>query len=122
MSAAAYIRVSTEDQAAEDACGLDAQKESIEKYFTNNSFELGKIFQYTVSGALEEIIPPCQIGRDSMYGFDLSFNKIEDPCPNASILTLTPEIKADSDVSYGVHSESGLLPKTKARHGTAKLE
>jgi DNA invertase Pin-like site-specific DNA recombinase len=54
MICAAYIRVSTEDQAAEDAYGLDAQKESIERYCANNSIELGKTFQDTSSGALAE--------------------------------------------------------------------
>jgi site-specific DNA recombinase len=54
MTAVAYVRVSTEDQAAENAYGLDAQREAIEKYCSGNSIEVVKIFQDTVSGALTE--------------------------------------------------------------------
>ncbi len=54
MKAAGYLRVSTEDQAAENAYGLDAQKETIEKYCEANNIELVSIFQDTVSGGLHD--------------------------------------------------------------------
>lgn len=54
MTAAAYLRVSTEDQAAENAYGLNAQKETIEKYCEANDIEIVATFQDTVSGGLHD--------------------------------------------------------------------
>jgi DNA invertase Pin-like site-specific DNA recombinase len=54
MTGVAYIRVSTEDQAGEDAYGLDAQKDAVEKYCGENNIDLLEIFQDTISGSLDE--------------------------------------------------------------------
>jgi DNA invertase Pin-like site-specific DNA recombinase len=54
MKAGGYLRVSTEEQASEDAYGLDAQREAVVKYCEVNNIELVAIFQDTISGALAE--------------------------------------------------------------------
>jgi DNA invertase Pin-like site-specific DNA recombinase len=54
MKAAGYLRVSTEEQASEDAYGLDAQREAVVKYCEVNNIELVAIFQDTISGGLHD--------------------------------------------------------------------
>ncbi len=54
MNVAGYVRVSTEDQAGENAYGLDAQKQAVEAFCETNDLELVVIHQDTVSGALTE--------------------------------------------------------------------
>jgi site-specific DNA recombinase len=54
MRAAGYLRVSTDDQASENAYGLDAQRETVNRYCETNNIELCSIFQDTVSGGLHD--------------------------------------------------------------------
>ena len=49
-----YIRVSTNEQAKDDKFGIDAQKEAITKYATDNGFVIVEWLKDVVSGAKEQ--------------------------------------------------------------------
>ena len=84
MKAIGYIRVSTEEQSADDKYGIEVQKQAISDYANRNDFEIVCWLTDTISGAKDNR-PELEAAADAPFSAEWE-EKIR------TILTLTAKV------------------------------